>query len=160
MESVINFKEEWVIEHVKNFLEAETMFFSIDFVLFLIPFKAAMSNCLSHLGLSNSKLKLYVQNVNQKIWCGLSRFTGWGATTDKHALVLESLRVLRKGGVFAINDEMRANLYGDVEDFARELRAMGFVDVRLVDTAQEALGSHRMAVLMLLGHSWLARGRN
>lgn len=67
--------------------------------------------------------------------------------------------MLRKGGVFAINDEMRANLYGDVEDFARELRAMGFVDVRLVDTAQEAFGSHRRAKLMILGSSRMLVGR-
>ena len=46
--------------------------------------------------------------------------------------MFESLRVLRKGGVHAINDEMGAKLNGDGEDFA----SIGFHDVQPVDSAQ------------------------
>ena len=41
---------------------------------------------------------------------------------DKRALLLETLRVLKKGGVFALNDDMKPRMYGDMEEFARELR--------------------------------------
>ena len=54
--------------------------------------------------------------------------------SDKRALLLETLRVLKKGGVFALNDEMKPRLYGDMEAFAQKLRAMGYEEVRLVDT--------------------------
>ena len=32
--------------------------------------------------------------------------------SDKRALLLETLRVLKKGGVFALNDEMKPRMYG------------------------------------------------
>lgn len=78
---------------------------------------------------------------------------------DKRALVMETLRVLKKGGVFAINDEMKPRMYGDLDAFAQELRDMGYQDVRLIDTAQEAFGSHRRAALMMLGASRMLVGR-
>ena len=58
---------------------------------------------------------------------------------DKQALLLETLRVLKKGGVFAINDNMNPRAYGDMEAFAQELRDMGYEDVRLIDTAHGGL---------------------
>ena len=78
---------------------------------------------------------------------------------DMQKLLLESLRVLKKGGVFALNDDMKPKLYGDMEGFAQKLRDMGYEEVRLVDTAQEAFGSHRRATMMMLGSSRLLVGR-
>lgn len=78
---------------------------------------------------------------------------------DKHELLLETLRVLKKGGVFALNDEMKPRMYGDMEAFAQKLRDMGYEDVRLIDTAKEAFGSRRRAALMMLGDSRLLVGR-
>lgn len=78
---------------------------------------------------------------------------------DKRALLLETLRVLKKGGVFALNDEMKPHMYGDMEEFAQELRDMGYTEVRLIDTAQEAFGSHRRAAMMMLGESRMLVGR-
>ena len=78
---------------------------------------------------------------------------------DKRALLLETLRVLKKGGVFALNDEMKPRMYGDMEAFAQELRDMGYADVRLIDTAQEAFGSRRRAAMMMLGDSRMLAGR-
>ena len=79
--------------------------------------------------------------------------------SDKRTLLLETLRVLKKGGVFALNDEMKPHMYGNVEAFAQELRDMGYADVRLIDTAQEAFGSRRRAAMMMLGDSRMLAGR-
>ena len=79
--------------------------------------------------------------------------------SDKRTLLLETLRVLKKGGVFALNDEMKPRMYGDMETFAQELRDMGYEDVRLIDTAQEAFGSRRRAAMMMLGDSRMLAGR-
>lgn len=79
--------------------------------------------------------------------------------TDKRVLLLETLRVLKKGGVFALNDEMKPHMYGNMEAFAQELRDMGYADVRLIDTAQEAFGSRRRAAMMMLGDSRMLVGR-
>ena len=78
---------------------------------------------------------------------------------DKRTLLMETLRVLKKGGVFALNDEMKPRMYGDMEEFAQELRDMGYQEVRLVDTAGEVFGSHRRAAMMMLGYSRLLVGR-
>ncbi len=78
--------------------------------------------------------------------------------SDKRALLLETLRVLKKGGVFALHDNMKPHMYGDMEAFAQELRNMGYQEVHLVDTVQEVFGSRR-AALMMLGDSRLLVGR-
>ena len=87
----------------------------------------------------------------------MSITTSW--VRNKRALLLETLRVLKKGGVFAINDNMKPRAYGDMEAFAQELRDMGYEDVRLIDTAQEAFGSRRRAAMMMLGDSRMLAGR-
>lgn len=72
---------------------------------------------------------------------------------------MESLRVLKKGGVFAINDSMKASMYGDVSELAEELRRKGFEKVEIVDTAKEVFGSHGKSALMFLPDSTLIVGR-
>ena len=69
------------------------------------------------------------------------------------------IRDRKKGGVFALNDDMKPNMYGDMAAFARKLREMGYQDVRLIDTAEEAFGSRRRAAMMMLGSSRLLTGR-
>ena len=78
---------------------------------------------------------------------------------DKRELLLETLRVLKTGGVFALNDEMKPGMYGDMEAFAKKLRVMGYEEVRLIDTAKEVFGSHRRAAMMMLGESRMLVGR-
>ena len=78
---------------------------------------------------------------------------------DKRVLLLETLRVLKKGGVFALNDDMKPRMYGDMEAFAQDLREAGFQEVRLVDTATEVFGSQRRAAMMMLGDSRMLVGR-
>ena len=78
---------------------------------------------------------------------------------DKHALLRESLRVLKKGGVFALQDDMKPGMYGDMEAFAKELKTEGFRDVKIVDTAEEIFGSKSRAKLLALGNSAALVGR-
>lgn len=78
---------------------------------------------------------------------------------DKRELVRETLRVLKRGGVFALNDDMKPRMYGDVETFAQELRDAGLAEVRVVDTAREIFGSSTRAALMMLGESRMLVGR-
>lgn len=78
---------------------------------------------------------------------------------DKQALLLESLRVLKKGGVFVLHDNMKPQLYGDMDAFAEKLRAMGFAEVRYIDTTDAIFGSKRRAGMMMLGESAMIVGR-
>ncbi len=79
--------------------------------------------------------------------------------SDKQALLLETLRVLKKGGVFAINDNMKPRAYGDMDSFVRKLRGMGYADVRLIDMTREIFGSRRRAAMMMLCESRMLVGR-
>ena len=79
--------------------------------------------------------------------------------SDKRALLLETLRVLKKGGVFAINDNMKSRAYGDMKTFAQELRDMGYEEVNIIDTTQEIFGSRRLAAMLMLGDSRMLAGR-
>ena len=78
---------------------------------------------------------------------------------EKQALLLESLRVLKKGGVFVLHDNMKPSLYGDMDAFVKKLRDMGFEEVRYVDTAAAIFGSKRRAAVMMLGDSAMIAGR-
>lgn len=55
---------------------------------------------------------------------------------DKQALLLESLRVLKKGGSFAIHDLMSKSRYGDMDEFIKHLKADGYESVELIDTTK------------------------
>ena len=78
---------------------------------------------------------------------------------DKRALLLESLRVLKKGGVFALHDTMKPQMYGDMNAFAEKLKGMGFADVQYVETAEAIFGSKSRAAMMMLGNSAMIVGR-
>ena len=78
---------------------------------------------------------------------------------DKHALLRESLRVLKKGGVFVLHDSMKPQMYGDMNAFAQELRDMGFAEVRYVETSEAIFGSKQRAAMMMLGNSGMLVGR-
>ncbi len=80
------------------------------------------------------------------------------AGADRQALLLETLRTLKKGGAFAINDTMSPRLYGDMEAFVQKLRTMGYQEVQLVDTSAKIFGSHFRAGAVLLGNSKMLSG--
>ena len=51
---------------------------------------------------------------------------------NKQELLLETLRVLKKGGTFALHDIMSKRRYGDMDEFILKLKDMGYREVRLV----------------------------
>lgn len=79
--------------------------------------------------------------------------------TDKQALLKESLRVLKKGGVFALQDDMKPGMYGDMGTLIKELKDEGYQDVRLIDTTEEIFGSKSRAKMLVLGNSAALVGR-
>lgn len=78
---------------------------------------------------------------------------------NKQDLLLESLRVLKKGGVFLLHDNMKPAMYGDMNAFAEKLCGMGFSDVRYVETAEPIFGSKKRAAAMMLGDSAMIVGK-
>jgi SAM-dependent methyltransferase len=78
---------------------------------------------------------------------------------NKQELLKETLRVLKKGGTFAIHDLMSKARYGDMEQFAQELRNEGYEEVNLIRTDQGMFMSKGEAEIMLLKGSTLLTGR-
>ena len=69
----------------------------------------------------------YLDFTDESVDAVVSNYVYHNITSaDKRALLMETLRVLKKGGVFALNDEMKPRMYGDMEEFAQELRDMGY----------------------------------
>lgn len=78
---------------------------------------------------------------------------------DKQKLLLETLRVLKKGGIFAIHDLMSRSRYGDMEAFCRKLKDMGYEKVEIIDTTNDMFMSRREAKMLLLTGSTLLVGK-
>ncbi len=78
---------------------------------------------------------------------------------DRQALLLETLRVLKKGGSFAIHDLMSPARYGDMDAFVRKLKAEGYEDVRLTDTTDGTFMGSREASWLGLAGSTLLTGK-
>ena len=78
---------------------------------------------------------------------------------DKQELLLETLRVLKKGGVFAIHDLMTPSRYGDMRAFADELKRQGHEEVQLLDTTGGMFMSPAEARRLMLKGSTLLTGR-
>ena len=78
---------------------------------------------------------------------------------NKQQLLLETLRVLKKGGTFAIHDLMSRARYGDMDAFVQKLKAEGYEDLRLIDTTDGRFMGRREAMLLGLGGSTLLVGK-
>lgn len=78
---------------------------------------------------------------------------------DKQKLLLETLRVLKKGGTFAIHDLMSKARYGDMDAFVRKLKAEGYEEVRLIGTTDGTFMGKREASLLGLAGSTLLVGK-
>ena len=78
---------------------------------------------------------------------------------DRKILLRETLRVLKKGGSFAIHDVMAEFVYGDIQKFAEELRAAGFAEVNLIPTDNGKFLTKREGRLLLLSGSMILTGR-
>ncbi len=78
---------------------------------------------------------------------------------NKQELLLETLRVLKKGGCFAIHDLMSPRRYGDMQAFINKLKAMGYEQVELIDTTDGKFMSKKEAAHIMLRGSTLLVGR-
>ena len=78
---------------------------------------------------------------------------------DRQKLLLETLRVLKPGGTFAIHDIFSRAKYGDMQAFVRKLRHMGYETVELIDTTDGIFMTKREAGWMGLSGSALLVGR-
>lgn len=78
---------------------------------------------------------------------------------NKQALLLETLRVLKKGGTFAIHDIMSRARYGDMQKFCADLRAMGCESVELIDTTNGLFMTRGEAAKLLLTGSAVLVGK-
>ena len=78
---------------------------------------------------------------------------------DKQELLLETLRVLKKGGTFAVHDLMSKARYGDMDGFVRRLKNEGYESVRLIDTTDGSFMERKEARWLGLGGSTLLVGR-
>ncbi len=78
---------------------------------------------------------------------------------DRRAILLETLRTLKKGGTFAIHDIMSKGRYGDMQEFAKKLKDMGYEEVKLIDTTNGMFMSRFEALWMELSGSRLLVGR-
>ena len=78
---------------------------------------------------------------------------------DKQQLLLETLRVLKKGGTFAIHDLMSKARYGDMDAFVGKLKDEGYEDVRLIDTTDGIFMGKKEASWLGLAGSTLLTGK-
>ncbi|MDK7754528.1 MAG: methyltransferase domain-containing protein [Peptoniphilus harei] len=78
---------------------------------------------------------------------------------NKQKLILETLRVLKKGGVFAIHDLIKKSNYGDIEKFIEELKKEGYKDIKLIDTTRGIFIDPKEAKLLGLSGSKIFIGR-
>ena len=77
---------------------------------------------------------------------------------NKQELLIETLRVLKKGGTFAIHDIMSEARYGDMRKFAERLKEAGFEKVELTDTTDGLFMTKTEAKLLGLDGSTLLTG--
>ncbi len=80
-------------------------------------------------------------------------------SSDRQAILLETLRTLKKGGCFAIHDIMSNMKYKDMHAFVRKLKNMGYSEVNLIDTTNGMFMSKWEATWMGLSGSSLLVGR-
>ena len=78
---------------------------------------------------------------------------------DRQVYLLETLRVLKKGGTFALHDIFSKSKYGDMQAFVKKLRDMGYSQVELIDTTNGMSMKKSEAAWMALSGSALLTGR-
>ena len=78
---------------------------------------------------------------------------------DRQAYLLETLRVLKTGGTFALHDIFSKAKYGDMQAFVQKLRDLGYESVELIDTTDGRFMTRQEAARMGLSGSALLIGR-
>ncbi len=77
---------------------------------------------------------------------------------DRQAILLETLRTLKKGGTFALHDIFSASKYGDMQTFVKKLKDMGYQKVEFIDTTRGMFMKKSEAGWMALSGSALLTG--
>lgn len=78
---------------------------------------------------------------------------------DRQQLLLETLRLIKKGGTFAIHDIFSKSKYGDMQAFIKRLKAMGYEEVCLIDTTDGKFMTKNEATLYSLRGSAILYGK-
>ncbi len=78
---------------------------------------------------------------------------------DRQAILLETLRVLKKGGSFAIHDIFSKDKYGDMQAFVTKLEGLGYERAELIPTGNGKFMSAWEAKWMGLSGSALLVGK-
>ena len=78
---------------------------------------------------------------------------------DRQAILLETLRVLKKGGTFAIHDLFSKDKYGDMQSFVKKLKDLGYERAELIPTDNGKFMSPWEAKWMALSGSALLVGK-
>ena len=78
---------------------------------------------------------------------------------DRQKLLFETLRVLKKGGVFAIHDIFSKAKYGDMQAFLQKAKDLGYEEIELIDTTNGRFMTKGEAGWMGLSGSALLVGR-
>ena len=78
---------------------------------------------------------------------------------NRQAILLETLRVLKKGGTFAIHDIFSKDKYGDMQSFVMKLKDLGYEQAKLIHTDNGRFMSPWEAKWMALSGSALLVGK-
>ena len=78
---------------------------------------------------------------------------------DRQAILLETLRVLKKGGTFALHDIFSRSNYGDMQAFVQKLKGMGYERVELIPTDDGRFMTRWEATWMALSGSAVLVGK-
>ena len=78
---------------------------------------------------------------------------------DRQAILLETLRLVKKGGTFAIHDIFTENKYGDMLSFVERLKSMGYEKVELIDTTKNIFMTEKESKRLFLTGSAILYGK-
>lgn len=78
---------------------------------------------------------------------------------DRQEILMETLRVLKKGGSFAIHDIFSKNKYGEMQSFVKKLKGLGYERAELIPTDNGKFMSPWEAKWMGLSGSALLVGK-
>ena len=78
---------------------------------------------------------------------------------DRQAILMETLRVLKKGGTFAIHDLFSQQKYGDMLAFVKKLKDLGYEQAELIPTDKGRFMSPWEAKWMAMSGSAILFGK-
>jgi SAM-dependent methyltransferase len=79
---------------------------------------------------------------------------------DKKEVVREALRVVKKGGCFSFQDLfLLQNVYGNIDDFLKEIRGWGISEVNFIDTSKSGFIPGPLRLPFMVGRIGIIHGR-